>query len=60
MSTQEIDKKIASLKEELDNVKGTPCEMYSRIVGFYRSVRNWNAGKKEEYASRKEFALPPS
>lgn len=58
MSTQEIDKKIVSLKEELDNVKGGPCEMYSRIVGFYRSVRNWNAGKQEEYKNRKEYSTP--
>lgn len=58
MSTQEIDKKIASLKEELDNVKGTECECYQRIVGYFRNIKNWNAGKAGEYKERKQFALP--
>jgi anaerobic ribonucleoside-triphosphate reductase len=30
-------------------------EVYARIVGYYRAVRNWNAGKKEEYKYRKDF-----
>ena len=33
-------------------MKGTPAEVYSRIVGYYRSVRNWNRGKREEYGER--------
>lgn len=36
--------------------KGT--EVYTRIVGYYRPVQNWNKGKKEEYFIRKEFANP--
>jgi ribonucleoside-triphosphate reductase len=36
-------------------VKGTPTEVYSRIVGYYRSVRNWNKGKREEYGQRVMF-----
>ncbi len=27
-------------------------EVYSRIVGYYRPVRNWNHGKKKEYHER--------
>ena len=34
---------------------GKPTEVYSRIVGYYRNVKNWNAGKAEEYHGRKEF-----
>ena len=30
-------------------------EVYSRIVGYYRPVRNWNDGKKAEYFDRKVF-----
>lgn len=30
-------------------------EVYSRIVGYYRPVQNWNAGKKEEYKFRKVY-----
>ncbi|MBN2367794.1 hypothetical protein JXC34_02155, partial [Candidatus Woesearchaeota archaeon] len=32
------------------------CEVYSRIVGYYRPVDQWNAGKKEEFRQRLEFS----
>jgi ribonucleoside-triphosphate reductase len=35
-----------------------PCEVYSRIVGYLRPVREWNVGKKEEFKERKEFKIP--
>ena len=47
--------KLAELKEELKNVKGTPTECYSRVVGYYRPVQSWNKGKKEEFSLRKKF-----
>lgn len=28
------------------------CEVYSRIVGYFRPVSNWNAGKKQEFKER--------
>lgn len=31
------------------------CEVYSRIVGYLRPVRQWHIGKKQEYKERKEF-----
>lgn len=36
------------------------CEVYSRIVGYIRPVRQWNVGKKEEYQERKEFIVSPT
>ena len=30
-------------------------EVYSRIVGYFRPVSQWNLGKKEEYKERLEF-----
>ena len=30
-------------------------EVYSRIVGYFRPVQNWNDGKKTEYSNRKEY-----
>lgn len=33
----------------------TPCEVYSRIVGYIRPVNQWNKGKRAEFADRKEF-----
>ena len=53
-----IEARIAELKNELSGVEGTPTEVYSRIVGYYRSVRNWNAGKREEYRERVAFSMP--
>ncbi|MFH2027634.1 MAG: anaerobic ribonucleoside-triphosphate reductase [Nanoarchaeota archaeon] len=32
-----------------------PCEVYSRVVGYFRPVNNWNVGKKQEYSERVEF-----
>ena len=31
---------------------GENCEVYSRIVGYFRPVQNWNIGKKEEFKQR--------
>jgi ribonucleoside-triphosphate reductase len=33
----------------------TPCEVYSRVVGYIRPITQWNKGKRAEYADRKEF-----
>ena len=35
-----------------------PCEVYSRIVGYYRPVaQQWNEGKKEEFRWRREYRV---
>ena len=34
---------------------GQPTEGYSRITGYYRPVKNWNAGKAQEFRDRKYF-----
>jgi ribonucleoside-triphosphate reductase len=34
---------------------GDETEVYSRIVGYYRPIQNWNAGKVEEFKDRLEF-----
>lgn len=44
--------KIEALKNELADVKGTECEVYSRVVGYFRPVKQWNNGKQEEYYDR--------
>ncbi len=33
-------------------VKVVPTEIYSRVVGYYRPVQNWNKGKAEEFRHR--------
>jgi ribonucleoside-triphosphate reductase len=42
----------------MDSAKGhlvMPTEVYSRIVGYYRPVQNWNEGKKQEYCERNTY-----
>ena len=34
---------------------GKETEVYSRITGYYRPVKNWNAGKVQEYKMRKTY-----
>jgi ribonucleoside-triphosphate reductase len=50
-----VEAELAAAKEALANVRGTETEVYARIVGYYRSVRNWNKGKRDEYNHRKQF-----
>ena len=40
--------------EELEK-KRTPCEVYSRVVGYLRPVSQWNEGKQEEFEERVMF-----
>ena len=35
--------------------KKIPVEVYSRVVGYFRPVNQWNKGKQEEFHERKEF-----
>ena len=34
---------------------GEATEVWSRVVGFYRPVKNWNPGKKSEFEERRTF-----
>jgi anaerobic ribonucleoside-triphosphate reductase len=36
---------------------GRKCEVYSRIVGYFRPVADWNKGKKEEFENRKNYQI---
>ena len=54
---EDIDRDLAAAREALSTVEGTPAEVYSRIVGYYRSVRNWNRGKREEYGERRLYRI---
>ena len=37
--------------------KKVPTEVYSRVVGYFRPVSQWNKGKREEFKERKEFKV---
>lgn len=32
-------------------------EVYSRVAGYYRPVKCWNKGKREEFRLRKPFRI---
>ncbi len=55
---EQIDSEIHALQQKLETVEGTKTEIYTRIVGYYRSVANWNKGKREEYNDRTLFSEP--
>ena len=39
---------------------GAEAEVYSRITGYYRPVKNWNDGKAQEYKCRKLYDIDGS
>jgi ribonucleoside-triphosphate reductase len=39
----------------MEKVERQRCEVYSRVVGFIRPVRQWNNGKTAEFHDRKAF-----
>ena len=45
------------MKESSKQVKAIKAEVYSRIVGYYRPVQDWNRGKKEEFSQREYIDL---
>ncbi len=42
----ELNKKLEGFQE---------CEVYSRVVGYLRPVKQWHSGKQEEFKDRKEY-----
>ncbi|MDD7740324.1 MAG: ribonucleoside triphosphate reductase [Fusicatenibacter sp.] len=41
-------------------VCGEEAEVYSRITGYYRPVKNWNDGKRQEYQNRTVYDMEHS
>lgn len=42
---------------ELKDEERTKCEIYSRVMGYFRPVSEWNIGKKQEFADRATFKI---
>ena len=40
--------------------KQIPVEVYSRVVGYFRPVNQWNKGKREEFSERKHYRMQAS
>ena len=43
---------------ELPNEERQPCEVWTRVMGYYRPVDMYNVGKKGEFHERVEFEMP--
>lgn len=41
--------------QEICDVCGQETEVYSRVVGYLRPVKQWNNGKRQEFSMRKMF-----
>jgi len=46
-------------KRKTKTIRAIPCEVYTRVVCYYRPVSNFNPGKQEEFRDRKYINLPP-
>lgn len=44
--------------DKFEIVKMVPCEIYSRVVGYFRPTNHWNKGKQEEFKERKSLIIP--
>ena len=40
---------------KLNDSERTPCEVWSRVMGYHRPVSEYNKGKKSEFYARKCF-----
>ena len=38
------------------NEERQPCEVWTRVMGYFRPVSEFNIGKKSEYAERQCFS----
>ena len=41
---------------ELKDEERQPCEVWTRVMGYFRPVSGWNIGKKQEHADRVYFS----
>lgn len=45
------------MKDEEKKTCTAKTEVYSRVVGYFRPVQNWNEGKKEEFKRRQDYLI---
>jgi anaerobic ribonucleoside-triphosphate reductase len=48
---------MKNLKSNNTNKLKVPVECYSRIVGYFRPINQWNKAKYQEYEERHEYHL---
>ncbi len=57
MTKESLKKRIEELERMKSKVKGSRCEVYSRVVGYLRPFEQWNDGKQQEFKERKTFRV---
>ena len=40
---------------KIDVSERTQCEIWSRVMGYFRPTSTWNIGKKQEFKDRKNY-----
>ena len=45
------------VEEQKEKRCGRPCEVYSRVVGYFRPLAAWNKGKQSEFKDRRVFQV---
>ena len=45
--------------QELNEEERTPCEVWTRVMGYHRPVSAFNPGKQSEHAERQCFEERP-
>jgi anaerobic ribonucleoside-triphosphate reductase len=51
---EELKKNEIAQKEKVRTIK---TEVYSRVVGYYRPIQDWNEGKREEFKERRYLTI---
>ena len=46
------------MTEEKRKLRKVKCLVFSRVVGFYTPVQNWNTGKQQEWKDRVTYDQP--
>ena len=53
---QRVENMTTDTNIQLSNEERQPCEVWTRVMGYFRPVSEFNIGKKSEYAERKCFS----
>jgi anaerobic ribonucleoside-triphosphate reductase len=59
MTKEQIQEKIQEITDKMNDSKlceGT-ASVYTRVSGYYRSVSNFNNGKRQEVTERKHYSV---
>jgi len=53
-----IERVVNGTLVQLSDEERQPCEIWSRVMGYFRPVESYNIGKKQEFADRTLFKEP--